>query len=286
MSRRTRTLPDDPWRYFERTRDAFLAPVASLVHGRPKRETEASRFMAEAYAGRRSRREPLLVGPARRDGTRLVLDGNSTLDVARASGWRFVAVREARTPAEALARLNLSVDNARVARDLVHGLEQGQSLDLCGIDPPVCVGNLGIPRSQMPQLMGPVVRAFLADQRRKGRQIRKSHRPAGMLRATQREINAAKVAKVLRLMAESPRPLSPVIVSSDGYILDGHHRWAARVIADPVGDIPVWEVDAPIRTLLKDALAFDGVERRSFDSGGATTKIATKNPRSRQVTLW
>ena len=61
------------------------------------------------------------------------------------------------------------------------------------------------------------------------------------------------------------------IISRDGYILDGHHRWAATMFADPKAQIEGVVVDMPIEDLVPvlraagDAL---GNERRGAPKGG------------------
>ena len=73
---------------------------------------------------------------------------------------------------------------------------------------------------------------------------------------------------------------SPVFVTSDGYVLDGHHRWAALVAIDmedgKQGDIdmPVRMIGADIGYILDLANAFcdmTGVKRKSGGKKKPTT---------------
>jgi hypothetical protein len=53
------------------------------------------------------------------------------------------------------------------------------------------------------------------------------------------------------------------MVSREGYILDGHHRWAAEVGLDYEDSVPDWPVDVepvdlPILELLREAHRFTG----------------------------
>ena len=49
---------------------------------------------------------------------------------------------------------------------------------------------------------------------------------------------------------------STIIVSKDGYILDGHHRWAAGVLLDPKLTMNVMIVDIPKKKLVKILLSY------------------------------
>ena len=90
-------LEEAPDRYFDLSGKHRFLPLDRLVPAKPEeavRESaaRAARHMADAAAGRIPKRAPLTV---RRlpDGRYEVLDGNSTLAVAGASGWREVPVR-------------------------------------------------------------------------------------------------------------------------------------------------------------------------------------------------
>lgn len=61
---------------------------------------------------------------------------------------------------------------------------------------------------------------------------------ASRLRATQNEIDLAKVDRLLHAGLDTIA--YPVVVSRDHYILDGHHRaWAARVLASHIRAVVV-----------------------------------------------
>lgn len=58
-----------------------------------------------------------------------------------------------------------------------------------------------------------------------------------------------------------PKSASPIlnktmIASKDGYIIDGHHRWAQIYIADPSLKISTMVIDLPIRELLRVSLDY------------------------------
>jgi len=117
-------------------------------------------------------------------------------------------------------------------------------------------GNLGIDRLEMPQIPSKALPAFLDETRASGIRVTGRTVPASALRATQSELHRADVEKNFRRQTQLEKPL---VVSGDGFILDGHHRWAAIRALDPHGAVNVVEVGLPIRALLKHAHAFSGV---------------------------
>ncbi len=127
------------------------------------------------------------------------------------------------------------------------------NFNLCQITVPgtnlYCDDNLGIPREEMPQFKGkpqpgskaesmptdsngevdtePVFREMLA---KRGVKIVDTEIPSDALKATQSELVGAKVAgmtKALENDPNHPKITAPIYVSRDGYVIDGHHRWAA-----------------------------------------------------------
>lgn len=141
-----------------------------------------------------------------------------------------------------------------------------QARDLCGIRPPICRGNLGIPRIKMPQIARNVTAKFLKWWGKRGTKVKKGMEEVGKLHATQKEINQEKVQSMADAAQQGKfdPSKSPIITSKDNYILDGHHRWAALVLIDPKNKMNTYKVDAPIKDLLKVADSFEGVERRDL----------------------
>lgn len=62
--------------------------------------------------------------------------------------------------------------------------------------------------------------------------------------------------KVDRIIADSEKASKPILATSDGYILDGHHRYQAASQEDL--EVSVIEIDLPINKALK--LAQDYLE--------------------------
>lgn len=164
------------------------------------------------------------------------------------------------------------------ADSLADRLQDGiqQSADICQISPPVCVGNLGIPRSKMPQLKGRTVDLFIESFQRRGIRVRYTSMPVGRLKATQREISAKSVLRMVTKHLDGRYPeldRQSIIVSKDHYILDGHHRWASLLTISPSKRVPVILIDAPIRQLLDEANTFEGVTRSDFGEDRHTAAV-------------
>ena len=87
----------------------------------------------------------------------------------------------------------------------------------------------------------------------------------GDLKATQREISADAVLKNAdRYLSGEDLTGGVIYVSSDGHILDGHHRWAGLLTADPDAKIPVVKIGVPMAELLEKSFDHPGVFRQDF----------------------
>ena len=144
---------------------------------------------------------------------------------------------------------------ASVAKEAKAKGEKAPVYDLCRVSVPktnlFCAGNKGIARVDMPQLSGvpkPGSRAdglpkdkdgavnigpgFVKSLEASGHTVERTEVPASHLRASQRELDGAKVAGMANAIESGdydPREGDPIFVTTDNYIIDGHHRWAASV---------------------------------------------------------
>jgi ParB-like chromosome segregation protein Spo0J len=133
--------------------------------------------------------------------------------------------------------------------------EKAPDYDLCQVSIPgtnlFCGVNKGIPREKMPQLKGNAVpgskadklpkgkggevdseKAFVEALKEKGIRLVPKKVDASRLKSTQSQLVGTKVAGMtdaLKKNPDNPGIRAPIYVSKDGYILDGHHRWAAVV---------------------------------------------------------
>lgn len=178
---------------------------------------------------------------------------------------------------------------ARLVADARAQGERAPTYDLCRVSIPgtnlFCGQHQGLARARMPQLRGrptpgtaaarvaaergvsaagnvdmtPEFRAALAAA---GVRVIAGVLPASHLRASQMELDGAKVAAMAQAMEAGLITDAPIFITRDGYILDGHHGWAAKVGVDArdnrLGDVhmPVEVIDLDIGAALDFANAF------------------------------
>ena len=157
-----------------------------------------------------------------------------------------------------------------VSKEMIAKGQKAPTYNLCNVSVSgtnlFCVGNKGIPRVQMPQMDDDQTKAFRKHLKEKGYSVDKEDTPASHLRATQNELNGAKVSGIAADLRNKPDHYAKrIIVSKDDYILDGHHHWAAKVGLDAedgslTNDTPVKiaRVDISITKLLEEAEKFTG----------------------------
>lgn len=145
----------------------------------------------------------------------------------------------------------------------------------------------GVPRVEMPQLSGIPIKGSRADKMPRiddegnvdiGKLFTEEYLanldppvrtveaevPASSLRASQSELKGKTVAYMMSEDGQKTLddPKAVIYVSRDGYIIDGHHRWAGKVGRDlqdgKTGDvnIRVRRIDMPIMEVLDAALDF------------------------------
>lgn len=153
---------------------------------------------------------------------------------------------------------------AKEAKDAKKAGKEAQVIDLCHISVPdsnlFCAESLGIPRIKMPQLGDGT--GFKAALTKDGYKFSDTAVIASYLKPTQGEINGGKVAGMMKAIEKNNLPPGRIFVSSDNYVIDGHHRWAA-VVGEDYDDakggslnIDVTKIDAPISVLIPYANQF------------------------------
>ena len=155
---------------------------------------------------------------------------------------------------EDLEKFNTDISKVQqIVADAKAKGEKAPDINLCDITVPgtnlYCDDNLGIPRDQMPQFKGkpqpgtpaadmpldkngevdtePLFKKMLEE---KGIKVVQTEVAADKLKATQSELVADKVIGMMNTLENDPTNESltaPIYVSRDGYVIDGHHRWAA-----------------------------------------------------------
>lgn len=143
-----------------------------------------------------------------------------------------------------------------------------------------CADTKGIPRVEMPQMDKQQTKDFRKYLKDKGYKVVKEKQFASHLRATQNELNGAKVAAGAEKIQENGGKVKPIIISNDDYILDGHHAWGAKLGLDAMDNklendskMHVHRVNISITKLLAEAEKFTGgkgrkdVGEKSFSIG-------------------
>jgi len=136
------------------------------------------------------------------------------------------------------------------------------SVDLCDAERGFCTGHKEIPRRLMPQIYN--TRKFARNIKRK--YGIKSHmemvRPDSLI-PSQEEIKNSVVKKIGEAMAVGKYKESPIVISKNKYVIDGHHRWAARKKYAPTKKIRALVVHKKAMDVLGIAAA-EGQPSESF----------------------
>jgi hypothetical protein len=202
-------------------------------------------------------------------------------------------------------KISMKIDDlAKMGAEAKAKGEKAPNYNLCQVTIPgtnlYCDDNKGIPRSEMPQFKGTPQPGSPADKLPKdengeadteeffkqmlNKEGIKVSEPTAVqpdkLKATQSELVGVKVAGMSKVLDNPDHPAyakitAPIYVSNDGYVLDGHHRWAAVVAhnaANPDRQIPmnVRVIDEPIVPLVKRSNKFAedmGIRAKAADTG-------------------
>ena len=195
---------------------------------------------------------------------------------------------------------------AKMAKEAKALGKDAPNYDFCKVSIPgtnlFCGDSKGIPRKKMPQFSGKPTPGSPADSRPKdkdggvdgtqdfikhmkglGVKIERKEVLASTLRATQNELVGEKVAGMMTNPDFKPEG-EPIFVSRDGYVIDGHHRWAAQVGRDledgKMGDLPlnVIVVDMDILEVLEEANKFTqefGIAPKTAGNDAAQNRLSS-----------
>jgi len=104
-----------------------------------------------------------------------------------------------------------------------------------------------ISRDNMPQIKN--VKDYVNFIERQGIRVDSSNMMVYMFRPTQINFEQEKVDRIKADVGDDTSTMTPIVVSEDGFVLDGHHRYFAAQQMDI--SIPVITVNLPINKLLK-----------------------------------
>ena len=117
-----------------------------------------------------------------------------------------------------------------------------------------------IAREDMPQIPDQHRDDYVKFMEDQGIEVHDTHVDPKTLKPTQSEFAGPKVGAIMKTLRSTGWPGNPILVTSDGAILDGHHRWAARVLQsfERAGiTIPVTIVEASTAQVMKMTLEFN-----------------------------
>jgi len=136
-------------------------------------------------------------------------------------------------------------------------------------------GSLGVDRADMPQITGTLADGryagsaemmpkFLDHLKAAGVEVTHERVPAGSLKPTQTTGDMRAVRGITASLAAGDlADTKPVLVSSDGRVVDGHHQWAAHLLGESEGTRtgsapgePVIRADLPAAELMDQARQF------------------------------
>jgi hypothetical protein len=202
-----------------------------------------------------------------------------------------------------LEQFNTDIDKvAKMISDAEAKGEPAPDINLCDITIPgtnlYCDDNKGIPREEMPQFKGkavegsraagmetdkdgevdtePIFREML---KQKNVKVLQTEVPADKLKATQKDLVGGKVIGMMGALEKDPnhpKITAPIYVSRDGYVIDGHHRWAAIVAYNAKHpDNPIPMKSTVIDMDIKDAIPM--ANKFAEDMGIAAKKADVKD---------
>lgn len=114
-------------------------------------------------------------------------------------------------------------------------------------------------RKLMPQIPKEQHKKFFSYLRKENIKWHEGTVIAGTLKPTQDEFNLEKIANYIlhrNVLGDH------IIVSNDGYVLDGHHRWIVQYNLDKSAKVKAYIIDLPIVELMAMAKRFSGVQYR------------------------
>lgn len=223
-------------------------------------------------------------------------------------------------PEKARKKVVALLDNLKKMTD--EAISKGESApnyDLCKVSVPgtnlFCQVSLDIPRQDMPQLKGFATPGSPADKlpkdskgevdteqlfkkalEKSGTKMFRKKIDASTLKATQSELVGSKVAGMTSALKKDPNNpgiTAPIFVSKDGYILDGHHRWAAQVGLSLNEDQPVMmdvvEVDMDAKQLVNFTNKFCtsiGIKQKAGKVQESFKKTIFKNKNKQMKTVF
>jgi len=135
--------------------------------------------------------------------------------------------------------------------------------------------DVGIPREEMPQIKSTDMQNFVqwlkSDKQIDSKQMQIM---VDDLKPTQKKINTNKVKGMLaKKSIDELASSKPVLVTSDNFLVDGHHRWFALYVDEPKNSISVIRVNLPLEEFLSIAREYPKVSYKSMVDESVVSRI-------------
>lgn len=118
--------------------------------------------------------------------------------------------------------------------------------------PPKSFSGLNKLREELPQFSSiEDVNSFSDFCKCTGTRVSKKSFKAYKLNPSQSHVDSDKIISIVQDYTQSSPPvIDPIVIDRDGYIIDGHHRWAALMYVNPNMEIPCYQFNVKIKHLL------------------------------------
>lgn len=110
------------------------------------------------------------------------------------------------------------------------------------------LGGLGLERNELPQIAPEAQGALINFLQARGVTFEETELRPGQIKPCQKGFYREAVEKAKQFIGEPARAL---LVSRDGYLLDGHHRWAAHLFYAPETKLRVFMFSARVREMIR-----------------------------------
>lgn len=241
--------PHDP----TRARDTAGALFKLAAGFKPEQLTATEQARLKAR-----RDEPALVRKAPDGATILTDAGRKVLTDAAPAAKSFVPTTEA----EDLRRLSQPASQPEVVDSTPSRSAQPEpsapaNTPLPGWESfPTESETLGIPRDRMPQIRSEHRGALANFLEKRGIGWSNEDVQPAALKPSQAEYSPEKVERA----RAHDGPERRILVSNDGYVIDGHHQWVRTLQDDPHTPLPVVRLDAPARDILAQIHEFPSAD--------------------------
>ena len=173
-----------------------------------------------------------------------VADAKASVNKIKSSGKKHAHKIQAAIAMEQRAKAAGKKSAAAVYRKYINAMKKKtKKMNELRIEKPDPKDTLGVARKLMPQVKSEDYEEFIDFLQDNGARFERDTIPARELQAMQSEFSDKGIIKQLEKNIDQGPNTKAVIVSSDNYVLDGHHRW---LVAMNTGtDLNVFRVNMP-----------------------------------------